>query len=304
MAELSSSNILTAETNAETFHIGDAEITLLTDSGTRIVTHHLAGDMFPLHMHPHYELFFIEQGILRVLFKNNEEKLLKPNDLIIISPNVEHVTTLIGETNSRINLKFHIRKNVLNPNDSFWSVLNTTLSCPYVLLRNHALFKETLKNLHQCLLRQDCLYECFYFHEFLMRFLSVKPALTNNAAEKPLRLESNIMRYHIVSSIINSEFNNNITLEYIAQLLNLSTRQANRVIRECYGVPFSEVILENKMRYAANLLVNTALPITEIARQSGYSSVKGFYHSFKEKFQMLPTEYRNKTRTQTSIKDV
>ena len=51
MSERSSSSIPFTETNADTFHIDDAEITLLTDSGTRIVIHRLSTDMLPLHIH-------------------------------------------------------------------------------------------------------------------------------------------------------------------------------------------------------------------------------------------------------------
>ena len=300
MEDLASNAFPFTETNADTFHIDDVEITLLTDSGTRIVTHCLSAGTLPLHMHPHYELFFVEQGTLRVLFEK-EEKLLKANDLIIIPPNVEHLTLLTDESSHRINLKFHIQKNMINPDLSFWNILNTAFLHPYVLLQNHTHFKETLKNLYQSLLRQDRLYESFYFHEFLVRFLHMTSVLANKAPAKALRLESDIMRYHTVSSIINGEFNNSITLEYIAKALNLSVRQTNRIIQECYGMTFSELILENKMRYAAKLLESTSISIAEIARQTGYSSVKGFYHSFKKKFRVLPSEYRKKHKNPVSV---
>jgi len=278
-------------TNAETFHIEDAEITLLVDSGTRIVTHRLAENMMPLHIHPHYELFFVEQGSLRVLLTNGE-LLLNVNDLIVIPPNVEHLTLLTDENSSRINLKFHIAHNTLNSDVSFWNMLNAVFSRPYVLLQNHRLFKETLNNLYQCMLRPDKLYERFYFHDFLVRFLSTVATQEIRTSSKSLRMESDVMRYHTISSIINGEFNRNISLEEIAKALNLSVRQTNRVIQDCYGIPFSQLILENKMRFAANLLENSSLSVSEISKQTGYASVKGFYHSFKKRFHMLPTEYR------------
>ena len=290
-AEYSNPEAVFNSTNADTFHIEDTEITLLVDSGTRIITHHLAENMMPLHIHPHYELFFVDQGGLRVLLADGE-MLLGPNDLIIIAPNVEHLTLLTSENSSRINLKFHIRKNTLNRDMSFWGALNGALSAPWVLLRNHPALKESLKNLYHCMLRQDKLYECLYFHEFSVRFLSVVPSCADRAPARPLRLESDIMRYHTVSSIINGEFNSDISLEYIAKALNLSVRQTSRVIQECYGVSFSQLILENKMRYAAKLLESSSLSVAEISRQAGYASVKGFYHSFKKRFHMLPSEYR------------
>ena len=290
MAAEAKNDTVAFNTNGKVFYIEDAEITLLTDSGTRIDTPLLSRNMLPLHIHPHYELFFVEQGTLRVLFED-EEKILESNDLMVIPPNVEHVT-MTDNDNSRINLKFHIRKNALDPVASFWKELDTAFLHPYVLLRKHPPFRETLGKLYRAMLRQDGLYECFYFHDFLVRFLSIAPAADNRISASPIRMENDIMRYHTVSSIINGGFNNNITLEYVAKALNLSVRQTNRIILECYGMPFSEVILENKMRYAAKLLENTSLPIAEIARKAGYSSVKGFYYSFKKHFRMLPSEYR------------
>ena len=45
---------------------------------------------------------------------------------------------------------------------------------------------------------------------------------------------------------------------------------------------------------AAKLLEDSSLSVAEISKQTGYASVKGFYHSFKKRFQMLPTEYRER----------
>lgn len=291
----------TNSTGADTFHIEDTEVTLLSDSGTRIVTAHIRANMLPLHTHPHHELFFVEYGTLRVLFQDSE-LLLEPNDLLVIPPKVEHLTLRTGENSSRYNFKFHINKNALNLNHSLFRELSTTFSYPYLLLRNYPMFKEIFRNLHQCMLSQNKLYEGYYFHEFVVRLLSLAPALANQIPQKTIHIENNIMRYHTVSNIINGEFNYNITLEYIAKTLNLSVRQTNRVIQECYGVPFSELILENKMRYAANLLANSSLSIAEVSRKTGYASVKGFYHSFKKRFHMLPSEYRKQHGEEGKLK--
>ena len=280
-------------TNADTFHIEDTEITILSDSGTRIVTAVKYAQMFPLHAHPHYEAFFVYQGTLLVLFQNGEE-LLQPHDLMIISPKVEHLTLWTGENSNRYNVKFHIRKNALSLETSLYRELSAAFANDYILLRNCPEYEETFRNLHTFTIQQNKLYECYYFHEFLVRFLSLESSHKKQAQKKPVHLETNIMRLHTVSYIINGGFKNNITLEYVASVLNLSVRQTNRIIQKNYGVPFSKLILEQKMQYAAKLLSDSSLSIAEIAKRSGYSTTKGFYYSFKKKYQMLPSEYRKK----------
>ncbi len=281
------------EEDVNSFHINieDAEVTLLVDSGTRVVKTNPNAKVFPLHFHPHYELFFVDEGALRILFQN-EEVILEQNDLIIIPPKVEHLSVRTGSKVHRYNIKFHIRRNGLNVDMPLFQSLYAAFAEPYVIMRDCPLFGDAIKNLQNCMLSQNKLYASYYFLKFAVRFLGLTPSLTEQAQKRSVHLETNIMRFHTISSVINGQFKDNVTLEHIAKLLNLSVRQTHRIIQECYGVPFSELILENKMLYAANLLINTELPVVEISRRTGYSSLKGFYHSFKKKFNCVPSEYR------------
>lgn len=285
------SSLFVEDINSFHINIEDTEVTLLVDSGTRVVVPNPRAKEFPLHVHPHYELFYVDEGKLRVLFRD-EELLLEQYDLIVIPPKVEHLSMQTDGKGHRYNIKFHIQSNGLRTDTSLFRLLHTAIFPPYVVLRNCMLLEDAIKNLHNCMLSQNKLYAGLYFLKFAAQFLSLTQNHPEQNQKKPVHLESNIMRFHTISSVINGQFKDNVTLEQIAKLLNLSVRQTNRIIQECYGVPFSELILENKMLYAANMLINSTLPVAEIARKTGYSSLKGFYHSFKKKFACLPSEYR------------
>lgn len=291
------------DANAYYFHIEDMEIAIFMDSGTKYFGSHIADTvLLPLHSHPCYELFFVEQGTLRVFFEDREEYLEK-NDVIIIPPKMEHTTFRDGEHTLRCNLNFHIKQNTLPVTVSLYDALNTAFSQPYTLLRNCPLLQDSLKNLHRCVIDQQPMFVSLYFHEFVARFFSILSLSAGQVRKTPLHLESGIMRLHRISGIINVAYANNITLEDLANRLNLSVRQTNRVIQEYYGMPFSELVLEQKMRYAVNLLIHSDLPIKEIARQSGYASIKGFYYSFKKKYKCLPSEYRRNHAAQRQCAD-
>lgn len=279
------------DTNFDSFHIEDIEVTLLIENDIKLEGSHMYENMLPLHIHPHYELFVAESGILRVLIQDKEE-LLGTNDLIIIPPRVEHISIATTADTSRYSIRYHIKKNMIQVATSLFHTLDAAMSPPYVLLRNCPMLLSTIKSLQKCMLDGDKLYTSYYFHEFIVHLISHTSILAEQKQKKPIHLENNIMRYHMVSSFVNSNFKDTVTLEYIAKYLNLSVRQTKRIIKQCYGLPFSELIFENKMRYAANLLSNTSLTIAEISSQAGYSSPRGFYHSFKKKYNCSPSEYR------------
>lgn len=87
------------------------------------------------------------------------------------------------------------------------------------------------------------------------------------------------------------------TLEKLAAQLQLSTKQAARLVKKQYGMSFEQRLTQTKLDLAVRLLTMTNLPVSEIAKTVGYSSVQYFSRRFKEKFDLSPAEYR-KRRTQ------
>ncbi|HRM89934.1 MAG TPA: helix-turn-helix transcriptional regulator, partial [Thomasclavelia ramosa] len=56
---------------------------------------------------------------------------------------------------------------------------------------------------------------------------------------------------------------------------------------------FKQLIQEERLKAAANLLKTTSLPIVEIMQEVGYENITYFYKIFKEKFKITPSIYRN-----------
>lgn len=88
-----------------------------------------------------------------------------------------------------------------------------------------------------------------------------------------------------------------ITLKALSEKLGLSERQTDRIIRKQYGMSFQEKKRQVRMSTAARLLKTTDWYVTEIAKQTGYTSVEQFSHSFKRFYGMTATEYRVQART-------
>lgn len=58
------------------------------------------------------------------------------------------------------------------------------------------------------------------------------------------------------------------------------------------GKTFQEIKREYRLKEAASYLLNTGRSIQEISEKTGYSNRSQFYKEFKDKYWMLPTEYR------------
>jgi AraC family transcriptional regulator of adaptative response / DNA-3-methyladenine glycosylase II len=77
-----------------------------------------------------------------------------------------------------------------------------------------------------------------------------------------------------------------------ADLFGVSARHLRRLFVEEIGKTPKQLSFENRLNLARQLITETALPITEIAFASGFSSIRRFNDSFKERFKKTPSEIR------------
>jgi len=81
-------------------------------------------------------------------------------------------------------------------------------------------------------------------------------------------------------------------LEGIARQFDLSSRQIRRIVQQEMGVSPMELIQSRRLLLAKQLLTETALPVTEIAFASGFSSLRRFNDAFRSRYRMPPTRLR------------
>lgn len=82
------------------------------------------------------------------------------------------------------------------------------------------------------------------------------------------------------------------TLEGAAQAVYLSPSYASRYFKQKTGIGFSEYVLEQKMRLAAELLRQPQYRIYQISEQLGYMNPVNFARAFRRYYKVSPQEYR------------
>lgn len=91
---------------------------------------------------------------------------------------------------------------------------------------------------------------------------------------------------------VNHNFSQDITLEETAKLFYTSSSNVSRLFKKYLNVTFTQYLNKERLKYAKQLLVESAMPINEIAAEAGYQNKNYFYKVFKDFYQITPGEYR------------
>lgn len=94
--------------------------------------------------------------------------------------------------------------------------------------------------------------------------------------------------------IIEDEYMNNISLEYIAEKLYVSPAHLSRLFKKHTGKNFIDFLKEYRLKKARDLLKNTNIRINEIAKMVGYDSASYFTTIFHKYYNTTPAQFREK----------
>lgn len=92
---------------------------------------------------------------------------------------------------------------------------------------------------------------------------------------------------------IDENYSNPIRISNIATLCAMSEKTMSRRFRKEQGMTVSEYIKKSRMHAAKTMLVTTDLPVSVIARKTGFENVSLFNRLFKEDQGVVPTTYRS-----------
>ena len=83
-----------------------------------------------------------------------------------------------------------------------------------------------------------------------------------------------------------------LDMQALARELNINYRTFRNVFRQYTGVSPGRYLLDLRLAHARNLLKETPQTATEIARQVGFRDENHFFHYFKKRVGMTPSEWR------------
>ena len=127
--------------------------------------------------------------------------------------------------------------------------------------------------------KHDAFNEIVKMVDILFDKMNIKGKISDNGMESVVDyIERNLKR--------------GISLEDVANHVNISTYYLSKIFKKEMGVNFITYVTDRKMDLAKEMLVNTDIPVLNIALDLAYNEANYFSKAFKKKTGLTPSEYR------------
>ena len=241
-----------------------------------------------LHKHDdHLEIVFVVKGE-GIHFIGGKKYHTKAGDILIFNPNVLHDETAQMDSNMEVYCcgisQLYIKG--MEPNHLF----NTKEAAVIFSGEQQEIIHKILDIMffHIKTSRQNANELCHYL---LSSLLSILVELPKNH-QRNFNIEKQTIM-NKVRSYLEQNFTQTLSLEEIAERFKISPFYLSRLFKEEIG--FSPIQYLNRLRIGAaqSLLMETNLPITQIAIDVGYENITYFSTFFSKMTGVTPTLYRD-----------
>lgn len=115
--------------------------------------------------------------------------------------------------------------------------------------------------------------------------------------EMPQALPARLKKHHLVTiekakQYLNENLAANISLEQLAEHCHISPFHFSRIYKTFTGYSVYQYLQGMRLKHAEMLLA-TALPVADIAFQSGFNSIDYFSSAFKKQYKVSPNAFRS-----------
>lgn len=241
------------------------------------------------HAHEFLEVMLVRGGA-GIVEAAGKEYRVRAGDLIVYNPHVQHceradegdplATVFFGVNNIRLeglseNCLFGEDRSVVIPTDRERKFFES-------------LFSALLEESEQRNAYSEAVSECCV-SAILLKILRIL-AYGN---EEYLKINRSYLE---VKKYIDENYRNLSGIDQVCKDLYISKYYLAHLFKEYSGKTPLGYVIEKRLEYAEQLLVQTNLPVSEIAAQCGYTETGSFLKTFKNIEGVTPSEYRNGLR--------
>ena len=251
-------------------------------------------DPFELHRHVSAELFACLAGQIELATESGR-LTLNAGDLAIVPPGVPHCKLPEAEGASLAVLSFIYDKRSERSSYDLYAELSAFVSSETISVcrgRDDICAQaDAIVRLGQA---DEGIIPALKMTELLIKIAAADTEAPTEKGRGSVKGRYDIQRMMGLDSLIASSYMKDFTLKDIADVLYISPRQLDRIVRRRYGMTLHKVIMETRVRAAEHMLLTTDKTADRIGRDVGFSSNSGFYREFTRVHDVTPSEYRKK----------
>lgn len=267
----------------------------------QIAEYELGSHTSKIHTHSNYELNFIKRGWGRRYVGDNISNF-QAGDMVLMGPNLPHCWEVKGtyQKNRPKCIVIHFQEDLIGsvfrhvPELKPIRMMLTKAAqglhfrgSQIILIRDlleEMIELDGLKNLIK-LLKIFCLLLEIENYDYLST-----PGYIKETNQSDFQKVNKIYEYIFVN------FQENISLDEVAALVNITSGSLCRYFKNKTGQTLFDFLKQVRIGYACKLLCVTNKTITEICYESGYNTLAHFNNQFKDLKKMTPSEFRKKSK--------
>lgn len=249
----------------------------------------------PYHFHPAYELTWICRGN-GIRYVGRTAQSFVDGDLIFLGANLPHCWINQGQEGQVSAHVIQFEENFLGRD--FFSIPEMSLVKKlFEKAKSGLLVEGSVKNQIQekilRLAKSDPAERISALLDILILLSFSEQALPLDVVSSKLTHDlPETSRFNRVMSFLIENFKNEIQLEQIAAIAHLSPTSFCRYFKGMMQKTFTEVVLDFRIQHACQQLLNTELPVSRIAMDSGFEDLPYFNRKFKKVTGTNPMAYR------------
>lgn len=270
-----------------------------TNEFTLILYENNTPESYAPHWHPAIEIIMPLENSYEVVADGNHYKL-QVSDIIVIPAGELHELKA-PTTGSRLILL--IDHSLITGLKGMSSIL-PVLRDPRIILHDseqdkdiHPQLQKLLAEIRDEYMNKDPLWEASIYSKLIGLFLLIgRKYLSGNQIfheSKQSKQKEYIEKFDLIFDYIHNNYMKEISLDTIAGIANFSKFHFSRLFKQFTNMSFYDYLNKERIQVAETLLLDPKLSITEVAFQSGFSSISTFNRVFKNMKKCSPTEFRS-----------
>ncbi len=251
-----------------------------------------------------FELIIVTKGILYLQY-GQERYTVREGEYLLLAP--------IKDKQTEYTRQDRLRRGFQKSRCSFyWMHFNCLDAAPRyalttdrvsdgrdnILLPVHGQLPVPQKALLLMVQLQDCVLSGYdrhytdYLSTLILCEIANQHALQYQQALFPEENGGSRQLYHDIVGYIQQELHRPLKVSDIAAKYDYNEKYLSRLFRKFAGMQLKQYILQQKMKSADFLLVDSSVPVSEIASSLGFSSYHVFERAYVKSHHMTPTAYR------------
>ena len=268
---------------------------------------------FPVHKHNYIEIVYVCAGTL-IHRIEGKELVMQQGDLLLLNQHARHSVKRAEYRDIGINfialpeffdIPFHMMKKQNMIADFLVGTLRQNNPLPQYLLfqlKSDQRIENLMENMISSLLDEgereedEDIINQYSMGLVFLYLLDHMDKLTQNSSQcyQDVVIQSTL-------KYIDSQYKT-ANLSRIAEDFHQSLPVLSKLIKRNTGFTFQELLMRKRFQKAVAFLIETELPVDEIAATVGYENLSYFYRQFKARYGMTPSRYRAEHKDDAQIK--